>query len=301
MGDTPTFAPFTFGLRTLAPSLELTSKPTLLSDLYKNARWNDIVVVFYYQVIFGGLLWVVFELCRTRMRNIYSPRKRWDPDKVPAARSTAPLAWVPEIVMMEGKETLDRVGLDAYMLLRFIRLCTRMTLFTSVLGGCILIPVFAQGDEDLTSFNRMTLNNLTKTETMWVSTMLAVVFTAHALFIVLREYQNYVKWRVHWLAEGTIDDARCDAAISKVSGRSYCSVSSISHRQKGKKDTSMSISLCCFCFLFLFVQTTTPDFKLVTPAALRACLSTSRQTTPSSTLSMGSFPSRSSPPTCTLM
>jgi hypothetical protein len=110
--------------------------------------------------------------------------------------------------MMEGKETLDRVGLDAYMLLRVIRLCTRMTLFTSILGCAVLVPVFAQGTEGLTSFNMLTLNNVTNTETLWFSTVMAVVFTFHAFFLMRHEYQNYVAWRIHWLAQGTVDDPR---------------------------------------------------------------------------------------------
>ena len=45
-------------------------------------------------------------------------------------------------------ETLLRfAGLDAFVMVRYLRMCIRMCLLPAVLGTALLLPVYAQGDE----------------------------------------------------------------------------------------------------------------------------------------------------------
>jgi hypothetical protein len=132
--------------------------------------------------------------------------------KVPAERPSQFLAWIPAVVVMNGKETLNRVGLDAYMLLRFIRLCTRISLFSSIIGLIFLIPVFVNGNGELPGFNSWTLNNIGKQNsysmTLWVSTIFACVFAAHTFYLVNAEYKNYVRWRIDFLTMGSVGNSQ---------------------------------------------------------------------------------------------
>ena len=62
MSLSPTAAPTAFEPPTLVPTLLPTEEPTSVNDLYKNARWRDILIVFYYQLLFGGILFITFEV-----------------------------------------------------------------------------------------------------------------------------------------------------------------------------------------------------------------------------------------------
>lgn len=194
-----------------APSISPSLEPTTLTEKYSNTTWQDILNIFYYQLIFAGILWLFFELSRSHATNIYRPRSRWAPSKTPPKPPDRCLAWVPVVFRMKGSETSARVGLDAYMLLRFLRVCTRLTLFTSILGLAILVPIYGAGSEGFESFNKLTINNISGDRTLWWSTSLMVIFTAHAFYLLRHEYSNFVKWRVEYLARGTIEDVTFQA------------------------------------------------------------------------------------------
>ena len=155
---------------TVAPTVSM--KPTSVTEYYSNTTWEDILLIFWYQLLFGGLEWLLFEVGRRFLAEIYYPRRTWRPAKVPAKPPKFPLSWISHIIAMPGKEVRERVGLDAYMLLRFTRLGTRICLFTSFFGLVVLIPVYASGDAGEIGFNRLTLNNLEGTKMTWIATTL---------------------------------------------------------------------------------------------------------------------------------
>ena len=102
-----------------------------------------------------------------------------------------------------SKATRTNVGLDGYMLLRFIRMCQRMTLFASLIGVTVLIPFYSTGDGGFHGFNALTLNNVTSPTSMWLSAMLMVLCSVHAMYLIGSEYKHYVAWRMEYLMEGS--------------------------------------------------------------------------------------------------
>jgi hypothetical protein len=122
--------------------------------------------------------------------------------------------WIPPVVTMPGAETLERVGLDAYMLLRFIRLCSRLSAFTAFFGCVVLVPVYGSGDEGFTSFNKITINNISNVSTHWIATCFMVLFTAHAFYLMNHEYKSFFKWRIAFLSRSSLDHARYQSRYS---------------------------------------------------------------------------------------
>ena len=55
--------------------------------------------------------------------------------RTPAPEPGGLLGWVRPTLQLRGERTLALVGMDAYMMLRFCRVCTRMCLFASCLGA----------------------------------------------------------------------------------------------------------------------------------------------------------------------
>lgn len=190
------------------PGPTLSFRPTSVTEYYSNTTWGDILLIFWYQLLFGGLEWVLFEVGRRFLSEIYYPRKSWRPLKVPSPPPKFPLAWIPHILTMPGKEVCERAGLDAYMLLRFIRLGMRLMLFATFLGLVVLLPVYASGSSGESGFNRLTLNNLSGSDKVWVATAISFVFTFHAFYLIDNEYANFVEWRLAFLSEGDLTDVK---------------------------------------------------------------------------------------------
>ena len=103
---------------------------------------------------------------------------------------------------------------QAYMLLRFLRLCSRLTAFTAFIGCVVLIPVYENGDGDFTYFNKLTINNITYNSTHWLPTSMMVLFTAHAFYLLNHEYKCFFKWRIAFLSRSSIEHARYQSRYS---------------------------------------------------------------------------------------
>lgn len=128
--ETFLFATMTIATPSLAPSLvpsvspfpsefpSSTETPTTVTDYIASTTWQDILIVLYYQLIFAGLLWIVYEVARPRAQNIYYPRRRWQKLKVPPQPPRQCFAWIPPVFIMPGTETLNRVGLDVSYFIR---------------------------------------------------------------------------------------------------------------------------------------------------------------------------------------
>lgn len=88
---------------------------TLLNTLYLNS-------------ILFGVLMVVFEINR-HIKTIYLKRiinkKLIKSQRVPPIPPSYPFGWIIAVISIDNEDLHRMVGLDAYMLLRFIILCCR--------------------------------------------------------------------------------------------------------------------------------------------------------------------------------
>jgi Late exocytosis, associated with Golgi transport len=96
-------------------------------------------------ILFAVFL-LLFEINR-HMKPIYLKRfnkKFIRSNRVPDLPPTYPLGWVVAIASIEDDEIIRMVGMDGYMLLRYILLCFRFSIFVSFFGLVVLAPVYKQ-------------------------------------------------------------------------------------------------------------------------------------------------------------
>lgn len=193
--------------RTLSP----TQSPTvfenfgyLANNYYSSVTFSDLSIMFCYQFIFMFLFWLIFEFSRDRAKHIFSPRTKWAPAKVPAERPKSWFAWIPSILAIDGEHVRASCGLDTYMMLRFFRMCRRMSLLSATCAVG-MIPFYGSRDNNVKGFNRWTLNNL-DSDTLWVPAAFMVLFTLHAYYLMHHEYKRFAGFRLSFLAEGSVDD-----------------------------------------------------------------------------------------------
>ena len=85
---------------------------------------------------------LVFCLLRPWNTVVYAPRLRHADEKhAPPPVGKGLFAWVTPVIKTREQAVIEKVGLDAAIFLRFIKMCRNMFLVLSVIGCAILIPV----------------------------------------------------------------------------------------------------------------------------------------------------------------
>ena len=85
---------------------------------------------------------LIFCLLRPWNTVVYAPRLRHADEKhAPPPVGKGLFAWVTPVIKTREQAVIEKVGLDAAIFLRFIKMCRNMFLVLSILGCAILIPV----------------------------------------------------------------------------------------------------------------------------------------------------------------
>lgn len=93
---------------------------------------------------FGSMLLVtiLFSLVRPHNTVVYAPKsKHADEKHRPPKISSAPLAWVAPVTRTKEETLIEKIGLDAAIFLRFLKMCRNMFATLALFGCLILVPV----------------------------------------------------------------------------------------------------------------------------------------------------------------
>ena len=169
----------------------------------------QLVNTLYINVIVFVLLVVFFE-CNRHMRSIYQKRltkgKLVQTGRVPESPpSRYFLGWVVDLAKISEDDLLHMVGLDGYMLMRYINICLRICAFLTFWGLMVLVPVYGNSDGKRCGWSRFTLANIPNDYTatqLWAPTILAYIFAAYFCQMMHAEYKNFLEKRVQYLVRG---------------------------------------------------------------------------------------------------
>ncbi len=104
---------------------------------------------------------------------------------------------------MGDAEYLRLVGLDAYLLFRFTRLCCMISVEFVVLGMFILTPIYFNGKNGMADLNRITVSNLgLNSPAILAPIILSWVYCFHFFWVVGKEMDILAKLRRDFLAQG---------------------------------------------------------------------------------------------------
>ena len=109
---------------------------------------------------------------------------------------------------VDEEDFLHMVGLDGYMLLRYINVCFRMSVFFTIWGLIALVPVYGRAKGRHVAWNKYTLANIPNNphaDQLWVPAVFAYVFSVYFCHLMYAEYKNFVKKRVQYLIKGDPD------------------------------------------------------------------------------------------------
>jgi hypothetical protein len=166
-------------------------------------------------MLLATVLVLVFEGSR-HIKSIYMKRMTKDKfvkgGRVPEMPSTRMFGWLKTLYDTSEEDVLHMVGLDGYMLLRYVHACGRICAFISFWGLTVLVPFYGFSGGKECAWNRFTLGNVPPGEIdqisisrLWVPAIFAYMFSAYFCFVMYNEYHNFLEKRVRYLRLGDPD------------------------------------------------------------------------------------------------
>jgi hypothetical protein len=149
-------------------------------------------------LIVGSIFLIGFELLRSN-GDIFAPRKNWiGPDDRTLMPNRGFLAWIPQVLSVDDEVVLDTLGLDAYMLLRFLKMCFTIGAYTSFLALVVLLPIYctAPYNKNAVGINRYSMGHIQEQGVrLWAPMVFTYVFAFIFLYFIYKEYEHYVEKR----------------------------------------------------------------------------------------------------------
>ena len=135
---------------------------------------------------------------------IYEPKVKYhEGNKPPPQISDSLFGWLPPLVFTKEPELLDKIGLDAVVFLRFLRLLRWLFTGAAGLACCILIPInifynhkfFNSSQRDVLSI--LTIRDVTGNY-LYAHVVVTYLITLLIIYCVNMHWQEVVKLRHAW-------------------------------------------------------------------------------------------------------
>lgn len=114
---------------------------------------NGVLVALIFNTIFFVFFIMCYEILRRMVPSVYNNKaflQRRKGGRISYEntfpRSYLPLGWILPVARVPWSRVLETGGLDAYMYVRFIRLCFRIVAVSGFWGMVILFPVYFTGE-----------------------------------------------------------------------------------------------------------------------------------------------------------
>lgn len=137
---------------------------------------------------------LLFEYYRNKVVDIYAPRSRGKFPKCVKPKEGF-LQWLVQIYHIDEEEMFVIAGMDGYVFLRFLKFCAKVGTVTSILAGAVLLPVYytGPGNKDAYGIDVFSMANIEPNgKRLWASLIFVYVFTLIFLYLIHKEYENFV-------------------------------------------------------------------------------------------------------------
>ncbi|KAG0298670.1 hypothetical protein BGZ98_000119 [Dissophora globulifera] len=165
---------------------------------------NVPIAAFTSSLLFNGSIgigiFVAFCIVRHWSKKIYQPRTYLvtknirSPELPPGAFS-----WITASFKVKDTELLDKVGLDAYMFLRFLRMSAFLFAGCTMLSMPILIPLNMIDGINQGGLASMNIGNVKQEWRLWFHLALTYIFCIATIILLWREMREYTRRRHAYL------------------------------------------------------------------------------------------------------
>lgn len=177
------------------------------------------VAAFLSSLIFNAIIAIVliavFSILRPKFDIVYQPsfkvlteflQKTLSKKKLSILKkitlSPSLFAWLTPAFKINDSELYEVVGFDAFVYLRFIRLCFKVTALALPYAAIVLIPINVVDGVGLSGMDKLTLGNIPdKSDKLWAHLIGVWLFSFILYYFIYAEWKVYVKYRQIFLKE----------------------------------------------------------------------------------------------------
>ena len=161
------------------------------------------------------VLLAIFSILRPRFDFVYQPNFKLLTElisrKIPETKlvllrkltlSSAFYAWLTPAFKVNISELYDLVGFDAFVYLRFLRLCLSIAVLSLPYAAVVLIPVNVYGGNNEKGMTLLTLGNISQhSQKLWAHLIGVWLFSFLVYYLLYTEWQVYFEYRQKYLKE----------------------------------------------------------------------------------------------------
>ncbi|KAI8374659.1 uncharacterized protein BYT42DRAFT_577150 [Radiomyces spectabilis] len=150
----------------------------------------------WFNAAIGIGLFGVFSILRTRRPQTYEPRLyAVDKSHRPPQLSRGWFLWIYQLFKIPDEDLIRYMGLDRFMILKFLRMGMVVFSLFSILAIPILIPLNIINQNNSPGLNILTMGNIKDSQRTWAHLILSIVLTVGVIYYTYRETRKYIKLR----------------------------------------------------------------------------------------------------------
>ncbi|KAF9281986.1 hypothetical protein BGZ68_006289 [Mortierella alpina] len=175
-------------------------------DAAKQKNADASISTFNSALIFnaavGVAVFVAFCIVRRWNRKIYQPRTYLVKEDILSPELPQGIfSWITASFRINDSELVNRIGLDAYMFVRFQRMCAMLFTVFTLVALPVLLPINMVNGLGKPGLTGMTIGNVPEEQAwrLWFHLVLTILFCAAAVAMLWREMQEYTRRRHAYL------------------------------------------------------------------------------------------------------
>lgn len=150
-------------------------------------------------------------------------RRYIDAGRIPYPPPSYYFGWLVSLYHIKETDVLRMVGLDAYMCLRFISVCFKLSCFLLFWGLLVLTPIYATA-ADSAEWSHYTIFNILRGDEniksrLYATVIFGYIFSAYFCQLLYREYNNFSVRRLQYLVQTTNEHVSTDSENAAISSR----------------------------------------------------------------------------------
>ncbi|KAM0328170.1 hypothetical protein ACHAQA_005577 [Verticillium albo-atrum] len=172
---------------------------------------SGMVATFVPVLITAAVLFTVFIILRKSQRRYYAPRTYLgslrEQERTPALPNGL-FNWIGAFWKIPDIVALQNQSLDAYLFLRFLRICTTICLTGLLITWPVLFPINATGGGGQKQLNVLSMSNIDTTNVnnryrLFAHALVGAIFYGFVMYTIFRELIFYINLRQAFLLSPT--------------------------------------------------------------------------------------------------
>ncbi|KAF2487927.1 hypothetical protein BDY17DRAFT_320437 [Neohortaea acidophila] len=159
--------------------------------------WNSVLSAIIFSLVFTAVIVVGFCFIRPYNNVVYAPRaKHADSKHAPPPIDRGLFGWIKTLIKTKEPELVEKLGLDAAVFLRFLRMMRNLFITLTVVGCGIIIPVNMISSPSSALFLiRFTPSFMSNSSLAWAYVVVSYLFDGIIFYFLWYTYRNILRLR----------------------------------------------------------------------------------------------------------